>query len=77
MAIGSDKPNWAVNKIFLKSYNKPVICVGNLSVGGTGKSPMIEYLLEYLVKDYRVAVLSRGYKRRTKGFREVQVGSTL
>ena len=59
-----------------KSYNKPVICVGNLSVGGTGKSPMIEYLLEYLVKDYRVAVLSRGYKRRTKGFREVQVGST-
>jgi len=59
-----------------KSYNKPVVCVGNLSVGGTGKSPMIEYLLEYLVKDYRVAVLSRGYKRRTKGFREVQVGST-
>ena len=54
-----------------KSFEKPVICVGNLSVGGTGKSPMIEYLIEFLNKDYRVSVLSRGYKRQTKGYREV------
>jgi tetraacyldisaccharide 4'-kinase len=60
-----------------KSYDKPVICVGNLSVGGTGKSPMIEYLIEFLVKDFRVAVLSRGYKRRTIGFREVMLESTV
>jgi tetraacyldisaccharide 4'-kinase len=60
-----------------KSFDIPVICVGNLSVGGTGKSPMIEYLLEFLVKDFRVAVLSRGYKRRTIGFREVLEKSTV
>lgn len=51
-----------------KSYNFPVICVGNLSVGGTGKSPMIEYLISLLNKDYNIATLSRGYKRITKGF---------
>lgn len=50
------------------SYNFPVICVGNLSVGGTGKTPMIEYLIELLKKDYKIATLSRGYKRKTKGF---------
>ena len=50
-----------------KSYKTPTICVGNLSVGGTGKTPMTEYLLR-LLKDYRVAVLSRGYKRKSKGF---------
>jgi tetraacyldisaccharide 4'-kinase len=59
-----------------KSFEKPVICVGNLSVGGTGKSPMIEYLIEFLNKDYRVSVLSRGYKRQTKGYREVLSEST-
>lgn len=51
-----------------KSYNFPVICVGNLSVGGTGKTPMIEYLIRFLYMDYNVATLSRGYKRSTKGF---------
>ena len=50
-----------------KSYPFPVICVGNLRVGGTGKSPMIEYLLR-LLQEIPVAVLSRGYKRNTQGF---------
>ncbi|MFI1771661.1 tetraacyldisaccharide 4'-kinase [Thalassobellus citreus] len=50
------------------TYNFPVICVGNLSVGGTGKTPMIEYLITLLKDDYKVATLSRGYKRKTKGF---------
>lgn len=45
----------------------PTVCVGNLSVGGTGKTPMVEFLVE-LLADHRVAVLSRGYKRRSKGF---------
>lgn len=50
------------------SFNLPVICVGNLSVGGTGKSPMIEYLIRLLKEEYQLAVLSRGYKRKTKGY---------
>lgn len=54
-----------------KSYDLPVICVGNLSVGGTGKSPMIEYLIDLLKDDFKVGVLSRGYGRSTKGFIEV------
>lgn len=49
-------------------FNFPLICVGNLSVGGTGKSPMVEYLIETLKDDYHVATLSRGYKRKTKGY---------
>lgn len=59
-----------------RSYPIPVISIGNLSVGGTGKSPMVEYLIDFLSKDYKVAVLSRGYKRKTEGFLEVQVHST-
>lgn len=50
------------------SFNLPVICVGNLSVGGTGKSPMVEYLANLLKKEYAIATLSRGYKRRTSGY---------
>jgi len=46
----------------------PTICVGNLAVGGTGKTPFIEYLIRILQPDYKIAVLSRGYKRQTHGF---------
>jgi tetraacyldisaccharide 4'-kinase len=49
------------------SFEKPVIVVGNLSIGGTGKTPQIEYLIRVL-KEYKLAVLSRGYGRETKGF---------
>jgi len=59
-----------------KSYHTPIICVGNLSTGGTGKSPMIEFLISFLKKDYQVAILSRGYKRKTSGYKEVLSGST-
>ena len=51
-----------------KHYEVPVICVGNLSTGGSGKSPMIEYLIAILQDHYNIAVLSRGYKRLTTGF---------
>lgn len=54
-----------------ESYNFPIICVGNLSVGGTGKTPMIEYLLALLMPKYQVAALSRGYGRKTQGYRIV------
>jgi len=51
-----------------KSYDFPLICVGNLSTGGTGKTPMIEYLIRLLKDEKSVATLSRGYKRKTEGF---------
>jgi len=62
--------NRLYNKRILRStgFNLPIICIGNLSVGGTGKSPMVEWLLKNLQHNTRVAVLSRGYKRRTKGY---------
>lgn len=50
------------------SFGLPLICIGNLSVGGTGKSPMAEYLVHLLNRKFKVAILSRGYKRRTKGY---------
>jgi tetraacyldisaccharide 4'-kinase len=52
-----------------QEFNIPVICVGNLAVGGTGKTPHTEYLADLLKKSFRVAVLSRGYKRKTSDFR--------
>jgi len=51
-----------------KSYETPIISVGNLSVGGTGKTPMIEVLIALLRDTHKVAVLSRGYKRKSQGF---------
>lgn len=62
--------NFLFDKGILKSYSfdLPVIAVGNLSVGGTGKTPQIEYLIRLLSDKYKVATLSRGYKRQSKGF---------
>ena len=73
---------WTRNKFYdlgwkkSKSYNFPIICVGNLSVGGTGKSPMIEYLIRLLKTDYKIATLSRGYKRETSGFKLAENSDT-
>lgn len=50
------------------SFKLPVLVVGNLSVGGTGKTPQIEYLIRLLNNTFKIAVLSRGYKRKTEGF---------
>jgi tetraacyldisaccharide 4'-kinase len=58
--------NWGI--LSSAEYQVPVISVGNLSVGGTGKTPHTEYLVRLLKANYRVAVLSRGYKRNTNGF---------
>jgi tetraacyldisaccharide 4'-kinase len=62
--------NWLYDVDFFKSksYNLPIIAIGNLSAGGTGKTPHTEYLIRLLKDKYKVAVLSRGYKRSTKGF---------
>ncbi len=70
--------NWLFDKNYLKSatFNFPLICVGNIAVGGTGKSPMVEYLVELLHKQYEVGTLSRGYKRKTKGYALAHPGTT-
>lgn len=54
-----------------KTYKTPTICVGNLSTGGTGKTPMIEWLLEHISASGKVAVLSRGYRRKSSRFLQV------
>ena len=65
---------WLRNRLFdrdilhSEQYSIPLICIGNLSVGGTGKTPHTEYIIRLLKDKYRVAVLSRGYKRQTSGF---------
>ena len=62
--------NWLYDKGILPStsFNIPIISVGNLAVGGTGKTPHVEFLLDLLKSNKKVAMLSRGYKRKTKGF---------
>ncbi len=51
-----------------EEFDIPVVCIGNLTVGGTGKTPVAELLIERFSEHYRAGVLSRGYRRRTKGF---------
>ncbi|MDD4632477.1 MAG: tetraacyldisaccharide 4'-kinase [Proteiniphilum sp.] len=77
--IGVDLRNWLFNRKILKqhTFDIPVICVGNLTVGGTGKTPHIEYLIRLLTPRYKVAVLSRGYKRKSKGFLIVDTDSKV
>lgn len=57
-----------MGKLPVEEFSIPIISVGNLTVGGTGKTPLIEYLIELLLPHYRVAILSRGYRRKSKGF---------
>lgn len=65
---------WIRNKLYdyqflsSKSYDIPVIAVGNLSAGGTGKTPHVEYIIRRLKKQHTLAILSRGYKRKSAGF---------
>lgn len=65
---------WVRNRLFdagilrQQEFSVPVVGVGNITVGGTGKTPHTEYIVEHLCNDCRLAVLSRGYKRKTKGF---------
>jgi len=78
--IGTKLRNTLYNKRWLasKSYLLPVICVGNLAVGGTGKTPHTEYLINLLqAEGLQVATLSRGYKRHTKGYLRATAESTV
>ncbi len=73
---------WIRNKLFDKglftsvSFNIPIIGIGNLSSGGTGKSPMVEFIIGKIKNHYHIAVLSRGYKRKTSGYALATTGVT-
>lgn len=66
-----------LNLLKSKEFDVPVISVGNITVGGTGKTPHVEYLVQLLCNRFEIASLSRGYKRKTKGFRYVETNSTV
>ena len=70
--------NYFYDKKVLSStkFEFPIICIGNLSTGGTGKTPHTDYLISLLKQDFNISVLSRGYKRETKGFVAVQRNAT-
>lgn len=65
--------DWGILKS--EKFDIPVICIGNITVGGTGKTPMAEMLIAYMSQTHRVALLSRGYGRRTRGYLEVRSDS--
>ncbi len=69
--------NYLFNTGLLKQeeFDIPVISIGNLTTGGTGKTPHVEYLIRLLKDEFKIAVLSRGYGRSSKGFRSVRVDS--
>ncbi len=60
-----------------QSFDKPIIAIGNLSTGGTGKTPHVEYLAGLLKSRFKVAILSRGYKRKTRGYHVAGAQSTV
>ena len=66
--------DWGI--ITSQKLQEPSICIGNLSVGGSGKTPMTIYLSNLLKNDFQVQILSRGYGRKTSGYKEVTVDST-
>lgn len=76
--IAIETRNWLfdINVLKSKSYFTPLINVGNIAIGGTGKTPHIEYLIRLLNKDFTLSTLSRGYKRTTKGFIIAKPGHT-
>ncbi len=65
--------DWGILKS--EKFDIPIICIGNITVGGTGKTPMAEMIISYMSQRHTVALLSRGYGRRTKGYREVTTTS--
>ncbi len=77
--LGVELRNFFFDRGLLRSvsYPIPVICVGNITVGGTGKTPHVEYILRCLLPRYRVAVLSRGYKRSSRGMIVATMQSTV
>ena len=76
MAVGVRNRLFDWKLLSSEDFDLPVISVGNLTVGGTGKTPHTEYLIRLLKDKYKVALLSRGYKRKTSGYRLATDAST-
>jgi len=68
LGVGIRNFGFEIGLLKSHAFTVPIISVGNITVGGTGKTPHVEYLIRLLKEKYRVAVLSRGYKRKTRGF---------
>ena len=68
LAVGVRNELFNLNILRSRKYDIPIISVGNITVGGSGKTPHVEYLVRLLKNRYKVAVLSRGYKRRSHGY---------
>lgn len=66
--------DWGIMRSY--QFDIPVVCIGNITVGGTGKTPMAEMLIRELMDSYTIAMLSRGYGRTTKGYREVSTSDS-
>ena len=75
--IGIRNQLFELNILKSRSFTTPVIAVGNITVGGTGKTPHVEYLVRLLQREAKVAVLSRGYKRKTRGYVLADGDSTM
>ncbi|MEG2219468.1 MAG: tetraacyldisaccharide 4'-kinase [Muribaculaceae bacterium] len=74
MALRNKFFDWGIFK--QESFDIPVVVVGNIAIGGTGKTPHVEYLISILCSNYKIGVISRGYKRHTKGFVMASATST-
>ncbi len=68
LIVGTRNLLFDIKVLKSKAFKIPIIAVGNITVGGTGKTPHIEYLIRLLQNDFKIATLSRGYKRKSKGF---------
>lgn len=77
MIVGLRNEMFDLKILSSREFDFPVISVGNITVGGTGKTPHAEYIIGFLRKTMKVATLSRGYKRRTRGFLIADTNSTV
>ncbi len=77
LGVGVRNMLYDLDILKVHEFDLPVISVGNITVGGTGKTPHVEYLIRMLAPRYRVAVLSRGYRRKTRGFLAAGPESTV
>ena len=77
MAVNLRNTMFSIGILKSRSFDVPVISVGNITVGGSGKTPHVEYLIRLLKGTFHTAVLSRGYKRESKGFVQATAKTTM
>jgi tetraacyldisaccharide 4'-kinase len=77
VAVNLRNTMFSIGILKSRSFDVPVIAVGNITVGGSGKTPHVEYLIRLLKDTFHVAVLSRGYKRKSKGFVQATAKTTM